>query len=125
MEESLWGRIGCGLLLLCAVATCSYSIYEGDRYSADKVVMADQVLMNDVHTFTFVTFRGKEVEYFQCDGTPLITRDSDKNTAWVVYQTNHSGNCQVLKIHLLPNQKLEGGGWSHGKFGKGTTVEVR
>ncbi len=58
----------------------------------------------------------------------LIVDLSQGSLMWVRYikNFNFDFNClQLLEIHISSEKDIEGGGWNHGKFGRGQTSVIK
>ncbi len=91
--------------------------HEGTRYS----VQVREPGSTEIKTYV--------LHGYMCTGEPQIFADvAAENRMWVKYvmDRNWDLDClQSLEIHVWSEADIEGGGWDHGKFGRGQTSVIK
>lgn len=101
-----------------------------DNYKIENVV---RVFMHepDLYTFGVQNPESSEVRMItmKCyDGVKIFTDVPADKRMWVeVFRTGNGweSNRYRIEIHVYSEKNIEGGGWDHGKFGKGTTQVIK
>jgi len=108
----------------------------------DEEVRVDNVVRVFWHEGTLYSFHVREpnsveiklvfTHYTMCVNqrtyTNILADVPLGNPMWVYYIINHNWDrscLKVLEIHIHSEKDIEGGGWNHGKFGRGQTSVIR
>lgn len=130
---------GCGmviaLVLLSLVVLIGSCVYSGVRHHGESqeetVRDIHRIMMHEPHSYSFLLDDGQFHRYTIQRGSRsadiLYDAPSDGYCWAEVHYSHYFGDgmmCDRIKLHIHSPQEINGGGWNHGKLGKGQTVVV-
>ncbi|MFA5838452.1 MAG: hypothetical protein WC849_00740 [Candidatus Paceibacterota bacterium] len=118
------------ILVLVFFCGCGSSITKEN----EKTQIVERIFMHEPTEYSFMYFKpntnelktatyGIESEYLK-----IISDVKPENKPWFYYAEFNGHNqpsYRVLIIHIRNVSDIQGGGWNHGKFGRGQTVVIQ
>lgn len=115
-------------LTLITIMACCPSDFD----PSTKRVYVDKVFMNENTRYTFITIEnGEAIVREKSTHYPrrihLYTDVPKGERMYIEYYEKCSGGTKMLQrldIHIHNLDEIQGGGWNHGKFGRGETQVI-
>lgn len=117
------------LILITTLSGCAM-----ERMTQERVVEIQRVYMNEPGVYSFMYKNDNQIGVFGGGSTPyyhysIFDDVSEGKPMWVkiiqgVYPSGYVDEVRY-EAHIHSVKEVEGGGWDHGKSGRGTNVVVQ